>query len=134
MPAFSSRNIKTVTYGLQTISYMAPRIWDLVPKEMRQVTILNEFKAKIWKSENSPCRLCRTYLPADRAHYITLFNLINIIRLRVGGSLCGNINTAEIEISIKLTCFFCFFCQYIKNLLQSYRLYFYILKLTLISL
>ena len=36
-PAFSSRNIKTVRYGLQTISYMAPKICDLVPKEMKQV-------------------------------------------------------------------------------------------------
>ena len=34
-PAFSSRNIKTVRYGLQTISYMASKIWDLVPKEMK---------------------------------------------------------------------------------------------------
>ena len=43
-PAFSSRNVKTVRYGLQTISYMGL-------KEMKQVTILNEFKAKIkiWK-------------------------------------------------------------------------------------
>ena len=64
-PAFSSRNIKTVRYGLKTISYMAPKIWNLVPKEMKQVTTLNEFKAKIkiWKLENCPCRLCRTYLP-----------------------------------------------------------------------
>ena len=43
-PAFSSRNIKTVRYGLQTISCVAPKIWDLVPKEMKQVTTLNEFK------------------------------------------------------------------------------------------
>ena len=37
----------------------------LVPKEMKQVTTLNEFKAKIkiWKFENCPCRLCGTYLP-----------------------------------------------------------------------
>ena len=28
-------------------SYMAPKIWGLVPKEMKQVTTLNEFKAKI---------------------------------------------------------------------------------------
>ena len=64
-PAFSSRNIKTVRYGLQTISYMAPKIWDLVPKEMKEVTTLNEFKAKIKirKLENCPCWLCRTYLP-----------------------------------------------------------------------
>ena len=64
-PPFSSRNIKTVRYGLQTISYMAPKIWDLVPKEMKQVTTLNQFKAKIkiWKLKNCSCRLCRTYLP-----------------------------------------------------------------------
>ena len=61
---FSSRNIKTVRYGLQTISYMTPKIWDLVSKEMKQVTTLNEFKAKIkiWKLENCPCRLRRAYL------------------------------------------------------------------------
>ena len=34
---FSSRNIKTVRYGLWAICYMAPKIWDLVPKEMKQV-------------------------------------------------------------------------------------------------
>ena len=64
-PAFSSRNIKTVRYGLKTISYMALKIWDLVPKEMKQVTTVNEFKAKIkiWKLENCPCRLCRSDLP-----------------------------------------------------------------------
>ena len=43
----------------------APKIWNLVPKEMKQIPTLNEFKAKIkiWKLENCPCRLCRTYLP-----------------------------------------------------------------------
>ena len=56
-PVFSSRNIQTVGYELQTISNMAPKIWDLIPKEMKQVTTLNEFKAKIkiWKLENCPC-------------------------------------------------------------------------------
>ena len=47
------------------MSYMGPMIWDLLPKEMKQVTILNEFKAeiKIWKLENCPYRLSRTHLP-----------------------------------------------------------------------
>ena len=34
-PVFSSRNITTVKYELQTISYMAAKIWDLLPKEMK---------------------------------------------------------------------------------------------------
>ena len=46
-PTFSSRNIKAVRYGLQTISYMVPKNWNLVPKEMKQIPILNELKAKI---------------------------------------------------------------------------------------
>ena len=46
-PTFSSRNIKTVRYGLQTISYMVPKIWKLVPTKMKQIPILNELKAKI---------------------------------------------------------------------------------------
>ena len=59
------QEILKVRYGLETISYMAPKFWNLVPKEMKQITTLNEFKAqiKIWKLENCACRLCRTYLP-----------------------------------------------------------------------
>ena len=59
------RKIKKVRYGLQIISYIAPKIWNLLPKEMKQVTTLNEFKTKIeiWNLENCPCRLCTTYLP-----------------------------------------------------------------------
>ena len=41
-PVFSSRNIKIAKYGLQIICYMASNIWDLLPKEMKQVTTLNK--------------------------------------------------------------------------------------------
>ena len=53
---FSKRNVKTIRYGLQTMSYVGPKIWDLVSKEIKQVTILNKFKAKIkvWKLVNCP--------------------------------------------------------------------------------
>ena len=38
---------------------MGPEIWGLVPKQMKQVTTLNEFQAKIktWKLENCPPEL-----------------------------------------------------------------------------
>ena len=42
---FPKRIVKTVRYGLQTMSYMSPKIGDLVHKEMKQVTTINEFKA-----------------------------------------------------------------------------------------
>ena len=31
---FSKRNLKN-KYGLQAMSYMGPKIWDLTPKEMK---------------------------------------------------------------------------------------------------
>ena len=37
----------TVRYGLHNISYMAPKIWNFLPKGMRKVTTnLNKFKPK----------------------------------------------------------------------------------------
>ena len=45
--AFSSRNIKTVRYRLQTISYMTPKMSDLVPKEMKNVTTLEVRKLSL---------------------------------------------------------------------------------------
>ena len=44
VPAFFSGNIKIVRQGLHTSSYMTPKIWDFVPKEIKQVTILNKCK------------------------------------------------------------------------------------------
>ena len=75
---------------------MVQKIWDLVSKEMKQVTTLNKFKAKIkiWKLEIIPTDSVE--LTADRVHYITLFNMIKVVLLRVSGCLGGNINTAEI--------------------------------------
>ena len=53
---FSKINVKIVRYGLQRLGPIL-KIWDLLPKEMKQVTTLNEFKAKIkiWKLENCSC-------------------------------------------------------------------------------
>ena len=63
MRSFSQRNVKIVRYRLQTMFYMGPQIWDLVPKQTKQVTTLDEFKIKIWKLKDCPYRLSRTYLP-----------------------------------------------------------------------
>ena len=32
---FSKKYVKIVKYGLQNISYMGPKVWDLVPKEIK---------------------------------------------------------------------------------------------------
>ena len=58
-----SRNPKTVAYGTESVSFMAPKIWSIVPQELKNSQSLYSFKKGIrkWKP-NCPCRLCKTYL------------------------------------------------------------------------
>ena len=60
---FSSRVPKTVKYGTETISFLAPKVWALVPEKLKECSCLEAFKSKIrnWKPD-CPCRLCKTYL------------------------------------------------------------------------
>ena len=57
-------NINTVHYGEQSISHLAPRIWKLVPNDIRVSPTLKSFKSKIkyWTPSNCPCRLCKRYV------------------------------------------------------------------------
>ena len=58
-----SRNLKTVKYGTETISYLAPKILSLVPNAIKSSKSLDVFKFKIRQWEpDSPCRLCKNYL------------------------------------------------------------------------
>ena len=63
--ALSSTNTKTTNYGINSISFLAPKIWDLVPDEIKISKSLNIFKQKIkiWKPLNCPCILCQVYVP-----------------------------------------------------------------------
>ena len=54
---------KTVKYGTETISYLAPKIWSLVPNAIKSSKSLDVFKFKIRQWEpDCPCRLCTNYL------------------------------------------------------------------------
>ena len=63
--SLQSRNMKTVKYGENSISYLAPKIWNLVPENIKSCPTVESFKNKIksWIPEKCPCRLCRTYIP-----------------------------------------------------------------------
>ena len=60
-----SNNIKTTNYGLETVSYLAPRIWEQIPEEIKQSKTLNSFKKKVklWTPTACPCRLRKIYMP-----------------------------------------------------------------------
>ena len=67
-----SRNPKTVRFGTETVSYIAPKIWRKVPKTIKMKSPLESFKTKIckWKPE-CDCHLCTTYL-----HHVGFVNVI----------------------------------------------------------
>ena len=44
---FKSRNVHTVRYGIKTASFVAPKIWNSIPRSYKECSFVNEFKAKI---------------------------------------------------------------------------------------
>ena len=61
---FASRRVHSVYHGTESLSYLGPKIWDLVPYEVKASNSLDIFKSKIkkWVPENCRCRLCRVYI------------------------------------------------------------------------
>ena len=60
---FYSKDIRTVQFGSETLSHLAPKIWELVPEEMKLESVASFKNAiKKWKPANCPCRLCRTFI------------------------------------------------------------------------
>ena len=55
------RRVNSVWHGTESLSYLGPKIWDLVPNETKASESLNAFKFKIerWVPEGCPCRICK---------------------------------------------------------------------------
>ena len=64
-PTLLTSNIKAVKYGMESLSYRGPKIWNLVPLCIRNSKTLSEFKSriKVWKPVGCDCKLCKTYIP-----------------------------------------------------------------------
>ena len=60
---FKTFNVKTVSWGLETLAHLGPKIWSLVPDDMKKFS-LSKFINKIrkWKPDKCPCRLCKVYI------------------------------------------------------------------------
>ena len=55
--------VRTVFSGTKSIKFLGPKIWELIPDEMKELESLLEFKRaiKLWKTTSCPCRLCKQY-------------------------------------------------------------------------
>ena len=61
---FEIPHVKTVNYGLESIRFLGPKIWESVPNDHKRKESVSSFKTAIkkWKPEQCSCRLCKTYL------------------------------------------------------------------------
>ena len=61
---FESGPIYTTAYGLRSLKYFAPKIWNIVSIDIRNSDSLSEFTTKIksWKPVTCPYNLCRTFV------------------------------------------------------------------------
>ena len=57
------RRLNSVWHGTESVSYLGPKIWDLVLNEIKESKSVNAFKFKIkrWVPEGCPCRICKIY-------------------------------------------------------------------------
>ena len=53
---------KSVNYGLESIRFLGPKIWDSFPNNLKNKESIESFKMTIKEWKSCPCRLCKTYL------------------------------------------------------------------------
>ena len=63
---FSRPIVKTLYYGTESLLYLGPKIWDILPEKLRNMDSLEGFRKKIntWNPDNCPCSCVRCILKA----------------------------------------------------------------------
>ena len=61
---FQTFNVRTVTWGTESLSHLGPKIWNIIPLELKKIQHFRKFKRaiRLWKPEKCPCRMCKTYI------------------------------------------------------------------------
>ena len=61
---FTSGPISTVCNGLKSLRYFGPKIWNIIPPDIRNPGNTEEFtrKIKCWIAKYCPCTLCLDYI------------------------------------------------------------------------
>ena len=61
---FTRPNVNSEHFGISSLRYIAPKVWDMVPNDMKNVNDIETFKNNIrkWKPVNCHCKLCLDYV------------------------------------------------------------------------
>ena len=67
---YNKSNPKTESFGISSLGYFGPKVWQMIPANIRNSPTLKIFKEKIkkWQVNNCVCRLCKKY--AQRVGFI----------------------------------------------------------------
>ena len=62
---YNYNNLSTRNYRLETVRCLGPKVYDMIPNEIKNSTSVHVFKTKIkkWIPTQCPCRLCLDYIP-----------------------------------------------------------------------
>ena len=62
---FVTKRKRTVKMGLKTLNYRSPKLWAILPENLRQINSLIQFKESVtkWVCIDCPYRLGKLYLP-----------------------------------------------------------------------
>ena len=61
---FSRPLVKSVYKGTESVSFLGPQIWNILPDTYMDLLDLNSFKValKKWRPVNYPYRICKVYI------------------------------------------------------------------------
>ena len=61
---FHILSVNTIFSGTESIQFLGPKIWELIPNDIKCFENLRNFKTAIkkWKPTSYPCRIRKTYL------------------------------------------------------------------------
>ena len=70
---FSIPAVRTENYGKNSVRYLGPLIWNMIPSTIKNAENLLDFKRQIknWKPTGCPCRLCKVYV--QNLGFVTIF-------------------------------------------------------------
>ena len=80
---FPLPQVKSVNYGLKELRYFGPKIWNILPNDIKNSRTLREFskKVKSWIPRNCPCRICESYI------YRLVLQIFRTAKIYVGFSI-----------------------------------------------
>ena len=61
---FKLPKVNSVYAGTDSLRFLGPKVWDMIPSTLKNVTSLETFKREIkkWIPSNCPCRICKSYI------------------------------------------------------------------------